>query len=207
MIYLSGAKNPLMADDLSSGTIGLLNTPNTSYALDGVAVWAMDNGCYTDSYPGDDAYLALLRRLDDHRERCLFVAVPDVVGDADATLAQFAPMARRIAAAGWPVALVGQDGMEHREVPWQLTDWLFVGGSTEWKLGPGAESLILQAQAHGKRVHVGRVNSGKRFRRFRALGCDTADGTALSFNPSGRLAEVRRWVAAPTHRHLWAVMA
>lgn len=207
MIYLSGAKNPLLLDDLAAGTIGLLNTPNTSYALDGVAVWAMDNGCYTDSYPGDDAYLALLRRLDEHRDRCLFVAVPDVVRDADATLTQYAPMARRIRDAGWPVALVGQDGMEEREVPWHLTDWLFVGGSTEWKLGPGAESLIRQAQAHGKRVHIGRVNSAKRFRRFRALGCDTADGTALAFDPSRRLVEVRRWLAAPAHRHLWAVMA
>ena len=64
-------------------------------------------------------------------------------------------MARRIRAAGCPVALVGRDGMENREVPWALVDWLFVGGSTGWKLGEGAEALIRQAQTHGKRVHVG----------------------------------------------------
>ena len=62
MIYLSGAKNDAIADDLATGRVGLLNTPKSAYVLDGVAVWAMDNGCYTDTYPGDDAYMATLDR-------------------------------------------------------------------------------------------------------------------------------------------------
>lgn len=204
MIYLSGAKNDAIADDLAAGRVGLLNTPKNAYTLDGVAVWAMDNGAYTDTYPGDDAYLSTLTRYAEHRDRCLFVAAPDVVGDADATLAQFAPMARRIRAAGWPVALVGQDGMENREAPWALVDWLFVGGSTEWKLGVGAETLIRQAQEHGKRVHVGRVNSATRFRHFRALGCDSADGTFLAFGPDANAPKLRRWISAPTSPLLWS---
>ena len=198
MMYLSGAKNPLMAADLASGAIGLLQTPNTSYALDGVAVWAMDNGCYTNAYPGDDAYLALLQRLEHHRDRCLFVAAPDHVGDAESTLVELVHMAPRIRAAGWPVALVGQDGMEKLPVPWDLTDWVFIGGSDDWKLGSGAEQFIRQAQAHGKKVHVGRVNSALRFRRFRSMGCDSADGTFIAFHPSGNLPQVRRWVGSPT---------
>lgn len=203
MLYLSGAKNQVIADDLAAGRIGLLNTPKNAYTLDGVAVWAMDNGAFTDSYPGDDAYLAMIHRLDEHRDRCLFVAVPDVVGDAVATLAMFQPMAARIRAAGWPVALVGQDGMEHLDVPFDDLDWVFIGGSTGWKLGPGAEALIAQAQQHGKQVHVGRVNSGGRFAKFRALGCDTADGTFIAFGPDVNAPQIRRWMARTAQPVLW----
>ena len=95
--------------------------------------------------------------------------------------------------------------MENREVPWALVDWLFVGGSTGWKLGEGAEALIRQAQTHGKRVHVGRVNSATRFRHFRALGCDSADGTFLAFGPDTNAPKLRRWISAPTSHLLWAV--
>lgn len=197
MMYLSGSINATMRDDLSSGRIGFLKTPNNGNLVhNGIAVWALDNGCFTNAYPGDDAYMGLLDKLAEHRDRCLFVAAPDVVGDAGATLAMFGPMAARIRAAGWPVALVGQDGMEHLTVPWDGLDWLFVGGSTEWKLGVGAETLIRQAQAHGKRVHVGRVNSGTRFRHFRSMRCDSADGTFIAFGPDVNAPKVRRWVSS-----------
>lgn len=205
MLYLSGAKNPAISDDLAAGTIGFLRTPYGGHSLDGVAVWAMDNGCFTGAYPGDEDFLALLDQLEPHRARCLFVAVPDVVGDGPATLAGFPDMAARIRARGWPVALVGQDGMEHLPVPWHLVDWLFVGGSTEWKLGRGAVDLIRQAQAHGKRVHVGRVNSGQRFARFASLGCDSADGTYLAYGPDTNAPRLRAWMRAAAHPTLWRV--
>lgn len=205
MMYLSGVKNAAIAAELADGTIGFLKTPAVGNSLDGVAVWAVDNGAFTGSYPGDDAYMAFLTGLIDRRDSCLFVAVPDVLGDAPATLDLFPAMARRIRDAGWPVALVGQDGMEHLPVPWGDVDWLFVGGSTGWKLGAGAETLIRQAQTHGKKVHVGRVNSGVRFKHFRSLGCDTADGTHIRFLPVERSEDVRRWTRTPTHLHLWAV--
>lgn len=197
MLYLSGHKSPTIAADLAAGTIGLLNTPRSRYLLDGVAVWAADNGAFTGQYPGDDDFMAWLEGLSEHRNRCLFVAAPDVVGDSAATLALLPGMAARISAAGWPVALVGQDGMEHADVPWHLVEWLFVGGSTEWKLGAGASTLIRQAQAAGKRVHVGRVNSGKRFRLFAGLDCDTADGTFLAFGCDMNAPTVRDWSTAP----------
>lgn len=147
-MYLSGAKNRLMSDDLAAGRVGLLQTPAAAYRLDDVAVWAMDNGCFTDTYPGDDAYLATLDKYAHHQARCLFVAVPDVVGDAAATLALFPAMAARISAAGWPVALVAQDGMTADDLPDGLP-WLFIGGSTEWKLGHAAAELIAEAKRRG----------------------------------------------------------
>lgn len=196
MLYLSGAKNRAMLSDLQAGTMGLLQTPAASYRLDDVAVWAMDNGCYTNTYPGDDAYLATLGRYAAHRDRCLFVAVPDVVGDAAATLALFPTMAARITAAGWPVALVAQDGMTAADLPDDLP-WLFIGGSTEWKLGHDAAVLIAAAKARGVQVHVGRVNSARRYNLFAGLGCDTADGTYIAFAPDQNIPDVRAWMAAP----------
>lgn len=203
-MYLSGSKNPAVAADMAAGRIGLLRTPGNGYSLDGVAVWAMDNGCFTGAYPGDDAYLGLLATLGAHRERCLFVAAPDVVGDAPATLALFPTMAGRIRAAGWPVALVGQDGMETLPVPWDAVDWLFVGGTTEWKLGPGALELIGQARGHGERIHIGRVNSARRFAAFAAVA-DTCDGTYLAFGPEINAPRVRDWMRRPTQLHMWRV--
>ena len=197
MLYLSGCKNAAIGPDLAAGTIGFLKTPAVGNTLDGVSVWAVDNGCFTGKYPGDEAFMAWLATMAHRQADCLFVAVPDVIGDGPATLAQFPTMAARIRAAGWPVALVGQDGMEHLDVPWSEVDWLFVGGSTEWKLGTGAADLIAQAQRHGKRVHVGRINSGARFALFAGLGCDTADGTFLAFGPSVNAPKVREWMAAP----------
>lgn len=199
-MYLSGAKNAHITADLASGGIGLLQTPSSRYSLEGVAVWAVDNGCFTNAYPGDDAYMALLARHAAHRDRCLFVAAPDVVGDGPATLALFPPMAARIRAADWPVALVAQDGMTPDLIPWDACDWLFIGGSTEFKLGPDAVRLIHAAHRHGVRVHVGRVNSGTRFARFAALGADTCDGTYLAFGPAVNAPRLRSWIAADAYR-------
>lgn len=194
MLYLSGCKNKVIADHLAAGTIGFLKTPRISNTLEGVAVWAADNDCFTGNYVGDDNYLAWLDSLSEYKGRCLFVTVPDVIGDGAATLHNFPVMARRLRESGWPVALVGQDGMENMEVPWELCDWLFVGGSTAWKLGTGATRLIRQAQNCGKKVHVGRVNSYKRFALFAGLGCDTADGTFLAFGPEKNAPKLERWI-------------
>lgn len=195
MHYLSGTKNPATVESMMSGEIGLLQTPALSYRLDGVAVWALDNGCFTDKYPGDEEYLRLMSHWSDHRDRCLFAAAPDVVGDAQATLLRSAGMYSRIRAAGYSPALVGQDGMENMldQIPFDEFDWLFVGGSTEWKMGPARE-LIVEAQRRGKKIHVGRVNSRRRYRIFAGLGCDSADGTYIAFGPDINHLRVLSWV-------------
>lgn len=199
MIYLSGTRAVPLAD-LASGRIGLLQTPANRYTLEDVAVWAMDNGCYTDTYPGDAAYLALLEQYAAHADRCLFAAAPDTVGDALATLATSRPMLPRIRALGYPAALVAQDGMELLDLPWPDLDVLFLGGSTEWKMGPGCIALIRQAKALGKAVHVGRVNSRRRYDHFIELGCDSADGTFLAFAPDTNLPRLNRWLDRPSRQ-------
>lgn len=162
--------------------------------MDDVQIWAMDNGVFTGRYPGDDAYMAALTRYAAHQDRCMFVVAPDVLYNAGATLERFPGMATRLRQQGWPVALVGQDGMEHHQVPWHLSDWLFIGGSTAWKLGAGAAALSEQAHAHGKRVHVGRVNSARRMRHaITVLGADSCDGTYLAYGPHKNVRNVLAW--------------
>ena len=77
-------------------------------------------------------------------------------------------------------------------------DVLFIGGSTAWKLGPHARQLVGEAKARGKRVHMGRVNSGRRYRYAHAIGCDTVDGTYLTFGPDKNLPAVLAWMRGAT---------
>ena len=160
----------------------LLNTPATSYRLDGVPVWAADNGAFNGRYPGDAAFLAWLDRLAPHQDRCAFVAVPDVVGDATATLQLWPEMAARIRARGWPAALVLQDGMTPADVARAAPDALFIGGSDRFKLGPEVRQIINSGAWQW--VHMGRVNSRRRMRYAAAIGCHSVDGTVLAFDPS-----------------------
>ncbi len=81
---------------------------------------------------------------------------------------------------GLPIALVAQDGQELLPVPWDRIRCLFVGGSTEWKLGYHAARLIIEAKRREKWVHVGRCNTQGRERLFDALGADSTDGSAYS---------------------------
>ncbi len=165
-------------------------------------VWAADNGRFSAPQDySDDGYLRWLDSMP--REGCLFATAPDVVGDALATYALSLPMFPKIRALGYPVALVAQDGLEDLTIPWGAFDCLFIGGSTEWKLGPEAAAIAAEAKAHGKWVHMGRVNSKRRMVYAASIGCDSADGTYLRFRPYGR---PDLWAEhVRTNLSLWAV--
>jgi hypothetical protein len=115
------------------------------------------------------------------------------VGDAAATLARSEPWFDRIGALGFPVALAMQDGQENLPVPWDRIDVAFIGGTTEWKLGPPARVLVAEAKARGKWVHMGRVNSERRFQYARHIGCDSVDGTYLRWSPTANLPRLTGW--------------
>jgi hypothetical protein len=141
--------------------------------------WAADNDCFQGLDPA--AYFRMLQALKGVPGRCLFVAVPDVVADALATARLFEIWWRAVARHGLPVALVAQDGLEllgtWMAMVWPRVDALFIGGSTEWKLGASAELLVAEAKRRGKWVHMGRVNSDRRIRYAASIGCDSVDGT------------------------------
>lgn len=180
---------------MRDGQLGYIDTPAQGNARpDGVA-WAADNGCFGKGYPGDDAWLAWLAGMSP--DGCLFAVAPDVVGDAEATWARSAPMLPQIRAIGFPAALVAQNGIENTEVQWDAFDVLFIGGDTEWKLGKQARHLIREAKRRGKWVHMGRVNSARRYRYAEHIGCDSVDGTFLTFGPDINLPRLLSWQREP----------
>lgn len=174
------------------GPVGQLLTPLTRYRLRDTSLpWAIDNGAYS----GLDipALLALLNREEHHKDRCLFVTVPDIVGSARRTLELFAHWKLKLA--GWKLALACQDGQEHLPLPWDEIDAVFIGGSTNWKCGPHAEHIVRAAKALEKWVHIGRVNHGERVNHFEKLGADSYDGTGIA-----RYSHMREAIAARHHQ-------
>lgn len=191
--------------------IGLMIQPGNSYHLkvDRYPFWAADNGAFTKTAGGfsPEKFRTMLARpmLRDFAASCLFVVAPDkltvlesgeVIGDALGTLEQFPAWAAEIRSAGFPVALVAQNGLENLldAVPWGLVDCLFIGGNTEWKLSDAARRCIVEARRRGKITHMGRVNSFSRLARATEMLCDTADGTFLMFAPKTNLPRLVAWL-------------
>jgi hypothetical protein len=193
-LFFGTASGPKVRDAMDKGLIGQIATPAAGNRVEPGRHWCADNAVFAGKYPGDDAYLTWLADRQRFAADCQFVVAPDVVGDAVATLALSAPMLPRIRALGFPVAFVAQDGLEDLTVPWDAFDCLFIGGSTEWKVGRAAAGLVAEAKRRGKWVHMGRVNSRERIQYAAAIGCDSVDGTYLAFGPTQNLPKVLRWL-------------
>jgi hypothetical protein len=177
---------------MSAGLIDCIVTPKQGNRIPEGAWLCADNGCFGKGYPGDDAWWKWLTSLPVWRVR--FAVAPDVVADAVATLERSRPWLRRIRKIGIPAAFVAQDGLENLEVPWDEFDVLFIGGSTDWKLGKHAQALTAEAKRRGKWVHMGRVNSEVRIRHAKFSGCDSVDGTYIAFGPDLNLPKVLGWL-------------
>lgn len=186
---------------MEAGLIGSVHTQNGGAGRphhDGP--WCADNGCFSTRF--DEAKWWAWLSAQDPRG-CLFAVAPDVVADAAATLERSRPWLPRIRALGFPAAFVLQDGQEYLPVPWDDFDVAFIGGSTDWKLGPHARALAAETKARGKRVHMGRVNSQRRYTYARLIGCDSADGTYLAFGPNENLPDVLSWVRSANQGDLF----
>ena len=221
MLYLANPSTAGVRDAMAAGQLGAIMSPRQGNRLPGAALFAIDNNCGPGkngqpgtAYPGDEHYIGLLHDLADAEAAdpcdpdsrwCLFAAAPDVVGDAAATLHRSQRMLDWIRYAGFPAALVAQDGLENLTVPWDDLDALFIGGSTSWKLGAAARELAAEANRRGKWVHMGRVNSLKRLRYADAIGCDSADGTYLTYAPDANLPRLLGWLREiHSQAALWA---
>ncbi|HEY3718317.1 MAG TPA: hypothetical protein VGL39_27660 [Jatrophihabitantaceae bacterium] len=209
---------------MTAGLLDFIDTPaQGNVRIPGVP-WCADNGCFSDAYPGDDAWFAWLARNAPDADTCRFAVAPDVVADAPGTLARSLPWLPWIRWLGYPAAFVAQNGLTPDGVPWDEFDVLFIGGLpeclpcgyirparefklkrcphcdrrlAEWKLGAAARRLVREAKTRGKWVHMGRVNSRKRYRYAAAIGCDSADGTTLAQFPDATLPDVLSWVGQP----------
>jgi hypothetical protein len=181
-------------DHMHAGTLGYIDTPLQGNSRPIGVTWCADNGCFSRKGFDEGRWFGWLQQHAVHAGMCSFATAPDVVGDAAATLARSLPWLPKIRALGYKAAFVAQDGIEHTVVPWDDFDCLFIGGSTEFKLGAIARRYAVEAKARDKWLHMGRVNSLKRFRYAEAIGCDSVDGTMLTFDPTGRLSELLGWV-------------
>ena len=200
MIYLSGKKVEC------TDSLGVMLSFNAGkQSLRGHSLFAADNGCFVQSEKySDEGYLAWLNKLD--RESCLFAAAPDVVGDAEKTRDRSYPMLPKIRDLGFKAAFVIQDGETPDQIRWDELDAIFIGGSTEWKLGPIAADIASEAKKRGKWVHMGRVNSFKRMRLAAAIGCDSVDGTYLAFEPDNRKGKIEEWLQKLKQQPLLEIM-
>ncbi|WP_223166268.1 hypothetical protein [Nonomuraea sp. SYSU D8015] len=194
-LYLTPPSSEAIKLQMGDGNLGFITTPRQGNVLPPGVWWAADNGCFGDRYIGDDAYLDYLAGLSHLADRCLFAVAPDVVADYEATVQRAYDMLPRIRALGYPVAFVAQDGFENCAWDlWDSIDCLFIGGSDDWKLSSEAASLARLARSLWKWVHVGRVNSFKRY-RWAALVAEahSVDGTHLTNGPDELLPDVLDW--------------
>lgn len=156
--------------------MGQLLTPLTNYAEWG-GVYAIDNGAFSGF--AKDRFRRLLARRESRKADCLFVTCPDIVGAGQRSIELFKRRHRWIPQ-GWKVAMVAQDGMEDLEIPWDEMDAIFIGGDDPWKDSKASADIVKTAKILGLWVHVGRVNSPKRFDHFLQLGADSCDGSGVA---------------------------
>jgi hypothetical protein len=160
--------------------------------------WAADNEAFSRGLNPRRflAMVELLRGVDG----CLFVAAPDVVGDWQGTRDLFEHWRGQLD--GVPVAYVAQDGQPAEQVPWDRIAALFIGGSTTYKLSVEAERLGREAKRRGLWLHMGRVNSRRRYDYARSSGCDSIDGSKFSTWRTTWLPDALRWHRDPVQERL-----
>lgn len=164
---------------------GQLLTPLTGYS-DWGGEYAIDNGAFS-GFPADK-FDRLLKRQEAagqlRLQDCLFVTCSDIVSNARRTLDLWKRRERWFGdrAPHWSnrLAFVAQDGIEDLDIPWDEMCCLFVGGGDPWKDSKSCADIVRTAKTLDLSVHVGRVNTPKRFDHFDALGADTCDGSGVA---------------------------
>jgi hypothetical protein len=174
--------------------IGWLISPESKWANPPAWLpYAIDNGAYgaflREEAWKPKAFLSLLSKSQEFH-RPLWIVVPDVVADAEATLISWQEWAPQVRAArpNTPLAFAVQDGMSQRDVPADA-EVIFVGGSTEWKwrnLRTWTENF--------PRVHVGRVNSERLLWSAHDSGAESCDGTGWMRRGEKRIGELTRYL-------------
>lgn len=198
MILVSGATRTLERFPEA----GLLVQPRCGNSIDRLAnsgrKWAADNDCF--QRLDINAYWRMLSRIASaDRSNLLWVTVPDVVGDAQATINRWVEWYPQLESLGLPAAFVGQDGLGliWDQIPWHELAAVFIGGTDEWKLTEESERLMREAKRRGKLIHVGRVNSRCRIRDVLMMSrhlADSIDGTSTSKWPDANLPKMLRWM-------------
>ncbi len=195
MIYYANPSTQSCRDAMAAGHLGCIITPhqgNTTFPDEWDTI--ADNGCFSGKWTHPSWFkwvLGLPRTV-------RFVVAPDVFHPDgtpahDATLLRWKLYGPLLTRHGFTPAFVCQVGATPDNIP-DDAPVLFLGGTTEWKLGPQAWAITRHAKSAGRWVHMGRVNSKKRFDTARAMGCDSVDGTYLTYGPDTNLPKLLSWI-------------
>lgn len=166
------------------GSVGVLIGPSygKKVPIDRWMPFVLDNDAFTawrDGKPwSESAWHEMLTWVRMTGLRPLWAAVPDVVTNREATMANWPIYSPAIKSIGWKTAFCVQDGMTPADVPTDA-DVVFVGGSDGWKF----RNLPMWT-TNFKRVHCARVNSPKMIEACERLGCESVDGTGWFRDPS-----------------------
>lgn len=182
--------------------VGRLITPRHVSSLAAMDYpWAADNDCFNGFR--QDRYEAMLDALPVASIPPLFVTAPDVVADAAATNALWGTWQPRIASRGLPAAYVLQDGCQSADDVPAGASAVFVGGTTDYKLGAVVAGIVSELKRRGLHVHMGRVNTTRRIRYAAEIGCDSIDGTKWSRFTDTYLPQLQ----ALSHEQTWLGVA
>lgn len=179
------------------GRIGWLLSPDGWRKPPSWMPYALDNGAYG-AWANKRQWNAEAFRTHIEKSKTahkpLWVVVPDVVTDMDATMIswhEWSPQLRSMLP-NVPLAFAVQDGMTPYHVP-KDADVIFVGGTTEWKW-----RNLYSWTDNFPRVHVGRVNSERMLWMAHDAGAESCDGTGWMRGGEDRLDDLVRYLKEST---------
>lgn len=190
LLYLTGTGSSMKHFPDSFGVMSSTERRISRGILEG-RPWAMDNCAFTKGFQPDRFFDKLIR-YEPYRSNCLFIVLPDVVGNAQATHSLFFEWFFAFERTGFPIAYVLQDGQEDFPIPREV-DCLFIGGTNKFKLSKTAWEMARKGKEQGKWIHVGRVNSLTRVLKFDGIA-DSVDGNFLRFGPDINRPKIIEWM-------------
>jgi hypothetical protein len=198
-----------------TGRLGHLFSPRAQRGPWPWLPYALDNGAFSCWEPVSNTFDSEKWQANEHYWRQLlfwaqaapfparWAIVPDVPGNADATIAQWGKYAAEVIAARIPLAIAVQDGMTPEQVR-RLTpkaEVIAIGGSTEWKW-----ATVEMWAAEFPRVHLLRCNAPGKLQYLHDLGIESTDGTGWNRGDRKQTAGLEGWCranATPALSPLW----
>lgn len=196
-LLVSGATKVMTeqaAEGIRLGCLGVLVVPaagnKVTFARDAGFPAAADNSAFTGFDAG--AFCRMLGACADSGVKLDWIACPDVVCDDAGTFRLWGIWRKRIEAFGYRPALVLQNGMTVLDLCSFDPPAVFIGGDDGFKLGADVRKMVAWANAEGRPVHMGRVNSLKRILYAEKIGCQSFDGRKWS---AWSRTYIPKWVA------------
>lgn len=157
------------------------------YALDNgaFAAWDLRQNVWDESRWSVTAWRRMLFWAAARKQKPMWAIVPDVPGNATATLERYAQFAAEVP---FPKAIAVQDGMTIEQVRDLGADVVCVGGTTDWKW-----ATVEQWAAAFPRVHFLRCNRPEQLAYLESLGVESCDGTGWNRGDRTQTAGLERW--------------